>query len=127
MRVFYRLEKVNVKKLHSQGKILGTLVTVGGAMVMTLVNGPPVPLPWTKEGTGVHHALASTAMVPQDQHIKGAIMITAGCFCWASFYILQVNHFFLLVYFVFHYLFLMLYTFYIDFVTYVMKMFPTHR
>ncbi|CAI9296006.1 unnamed protein product [Lactuca saligna] len=88
MAWIFRLEKVNVKKLHSQGKILGTLITVGGAMVMTLVNGPPVPLPWTK-GTGVHPVVASTALVSQDQHIKGAIMITAGCFCWASFYILQ--------------------------------------
>lgn len=89
MAWIFRLEKVNIRKLHSQGKILGTLVTVGGAMVMTLVIGPPVPLPWTKEGNGVHHALASTTMVSQDQHIKGAIMITLGCFCWASFYILQ--------------------------------------
>ncbi|MFS7961451.1 putative EamA domain-containing protein [Helianthus anomalus] len=89
MAWIFRLEKVNVKKLHSQGKILGTLVTVGGAMVMTLVNGPPVPLPWTKEGTEAHHALAPNPVVSQDQHIKGAIMITAGCFCWASFYILQ--------------------------------------
>ncbi|PWA76170.1 eamA domain, WAT1-related protein [Artemisia annua] len=89
MAWIFRLEKVNVKKMHSQGKILGTIVTVGGAMIMTLVNGPPVPLPWTKEGTGVHHAVASTVAVSQDQHIKGAIMITAGCFCWGSFYILQ--------------------------------------
>ncbi|KAI3734849.1 hypothetical protein L6452_14329 [Arctium lappa] len=89
MAWIFRLEKVNVRKVHSQGKILGTLVTVGGAMVMTLVNGPPVPLPWTKGGTGVHHSLDSSATVSQDQHIKGAIMITAGCFCWASFYILQ--------------------------------------
>lgn len=89
MAWIFRLEKVNVKRLHSQGKILGTLITVGGAMVMTLVNGPPVPLPWTNQGTGVHHSQAPTAMVSQDQHIKGAIMITAGCFCWAGFYVLQ--------------------------------------
>ncbi|KAJ0764340.1 putative EamA domain-containing protein [Helianthus annuus] len=89
MAWIFRLEKVNVKKMHSQGKILGTLVTVGGAMVMTLVNGPPVPLPWTKEGSEAHHALVPNPVVSQDQHIKGAIMITAGCFCWASFYILQ--------------------------------------
>ncbi|KAL8218169.1 hypothetical protein R6Q57_021542 [Mikania cordata] len=89
MAWIFRLEKVNVERLHSQAKILGTLVTVGGAMVMTLVNGPPVPLPWTKEGSEVHHDQASTVVVSQGQHIKGAIMITAGCFCWASFYILQ--------------------------------------
>ncbi|XP_076957181.1 WAT1-related protein At2g39510-like [Bidens hawaiensis] len=90
MAWIFRLEKVNVKKLHSQGKILGTVVTVGGAMVMTLVNGPPVPLPWTTKGFEGHRAPSPTSdTVSQDQHLKGAIMITAGCFCWASFYILQ--------------------------------------
>lgn len=83
----FSLEKVNIKKLHSKAKIIGTLVTVGGAMVMTLVNGPPIPLPWTN-ASSVHHPLPTTT-VSKDHHLKGAIMITAGCFCWASFYILQ--------------------------------------
>nr|XP_043634923.1 WAT1-related protein At2g39510-like [Erigeron canadensis] len=87
MAWIFRLEKVNIKRLHSQAKIVGTLVTVGGAMVMTLVNGPPIPLPWTNVSS-VHHPL-TTSTVSQDQHVKGAVMITAGCFCWASFYILQ--------------------------------------
>lgn len=87
MAWMFRLEKVNIRSLHSQGKIIGTLVTVGGAMVMTFVNGPPIPLPWTKV-TRVHHPLA-TATASPDHHLKGAIMITAGCFCWAAFYILQ--------------------------------------
>ncbi|KAI3520022.1 hypothetical protein L1887_09243 [Cichorium endivia] len=87
MAWIFRLEKVNIRRVHSQGKILGTLVTVGGAMVMTFVNGPPIPLPWTMV-TRVHHPLA-TATASPDHHLKGAIMITAGCFCWAGFYILQ--------------------------------------
>lgn len=77
---------VNIRKLHSQAKILGTIVTVGGAMLMTLVNGPMLTLPWTRS-TSHHQYTGSTAS--QDP-IKGALMITAGCFCWASFMILQV-------------------------------------
>ncbi|KAI3799804.1 hypothetical protein L1987_35107 [Smallanthus sonchifolius] len=89
MAWMFRLEKVNIRKLHSQAKIVGTLVTVGGAMVMTLVSGVPIPLPWTNK-SGVHQPLAPTAAASdQDHHLKGAIMITAGCFCWASFFILQ--------------------------------------
>ncbi|XP_071707081.1 WAT1-related protein At2g39510-like [Rutidosis leptorrhynchoides] len=87
MAWIFRLEKVNIKRMHSQAKIIGTLVTVGGAMVMTLIVGPPIPLPWTNV-TRVHHS-EPPATVSQDHHLKGAIMITAGCFCWASFYILQ--------------------------------------
>ncbi|EXB65305.1 Auxin-induced protein 5NG4 [Morus notabilis] len=39
MAWIFRLEKVNVGRVHSQAKVLGTIVTVGGAMVMTLLKG----------------------------------------------------------------------------------------
>nr|GMD54599.1 WAT1-related protein At2g39510-like [Ipomoea batatas]GMD54602.1 WAT1-related protein At2g39510-like [Ipomoea batatas] len=34
----FRLEKVKMRKLHSQAKILGIIATFGGAMIMTLAN-----------------------------------------------------------------------------------------
>ncbi|KAL3523780.1 hypothetical protein ACH5RR_016614 [Cinchona calisaya] len=80
-----RLEEVNIRRLHSQVKIAGTIVTVGGAMIMTLIRGPAIGLPWTRAHANIH---SSTTVNPQDP-IKGAIMIAAGCLCWASFYILQ--------------------------------------
>ncbi|KAL1806066.1 hypothetical protein ACET3Z_029134 [Daucus carota] len=80
-----RLEKVNIKRLHSQGKVLGTLVTVGGAMIMTLVTGPTIGLPWSQHD----QPAAADATDPQQDSIKGALMITAGCLCWACFVILQ--------------------------------------
>ncbi|XVF83612.1 hypothetical protein PTKIN_Ptkin16aG0503500 [Pterospermum kingtungense] len=80
------LEKVNIRKLHSQAKILGTIVTVGGAMLMTLINGPMLQLPWTKSNS--QHVVSSAAAAEQDP-IKGALMIIIGCFCWAGFITLQ--------------------------------------
>ncbi|KAJ6432704.1 hypothetical protein OIU84_019862 [Salix udensis] len=80
-----RLEKVNIRKMHSQAKIVGTIVTVGGAMLMTLVKGTQLDLPWTKG----YDQIASTGGLTQQDPIKGALMITIGCFCWASFIILQ--------------------------------------
>ncbi|KAJ0705047.1 putative EamA domain-containing protein [Helianthus annuus] len=90
MAWIFRLEKVNIKKRHSQAKIIGTLVTVGGAMIMTLVNGVPIPLPWTHMSR-VHPPVAPVALSYEDHRnmIKGAIMITIGCFFWAGFFILQ--------------------------------------
>ncbi|CAN0909472.1 WAT1-related protein At2g39510 [Linum grandiflorum] len=79
-----RLEKVKLKKVHSQAKILGTIVTVGGAMLMTLIKGARLDMPWTK---GVDHSSA-TSLVAQDP-VKGAVMIAVGCICWAGFIILQ--------------------------------------
>ncbi|CAI0443072.1 unnamed protein product [Linum tenue] len=79
----HRLESVNLKKVHSQAKILGTIVTVGGAMLMTLIKGARVDLPWTE---GVQAATTSAAA--QDP-VKGAIMLAIGCISWAGFVILQ--------------------------------------
>ncbi|XP_071732851.1 WAT1-related protein At2g39510-like [Rutidosis leptorrhynchoides] len=84
-----RLEKVNIKKIHSIGKIVGTLVTVGGAMIMTVVAGPTIGLPWTKGSTTTtQNQSAATSVTPED-NIKGSIMIIIGCLSWSCFYIVQ--------------------------------------
>lgn len=82
-----RLEKVNIRKIHSLAKIFGTIVTVGGAMLMTLVKGPMLDLPWTRAYNN-QDSTANSSIVQSP--IKGALMITIGCFCWAGFMILQV-------------------------------------
>ncbi|KAI3517329.1 hypothetical protein L1887_16543 [Cichorium endivia] len=82
-----RLEKVKMKSLHSQVKIIGTLVTIGGAMIMTLITGPAIQFPWTNKHT-FHNQSSVNSMSSQDQ-INGSLMITAGCISWASFVILQ--------------------------------------
>ncbi|CAH9097499.1 unnamed protein product [Cuscuta europaea] len=81
----FRLEKVNIRKLKSQAKILGTAVTMGGAMIMTFINGPVIGLPWTEEA----QASSAVSVHAQQSSIMGAAMITAGCFCWACFFTLQ--------------------------------------
>ncbi|GFP99184.1 wat1-related protein at2g39510 [Phtheirospermum japonicum] len=83
-----RFERVNVRRLHSQAKIVGTIVTVGGAMIMTLVNGSVIGLPWTKTKPGSQSADDEKA---HQNPVKGALMITSACFCWSIFYILQAT------------------------------------
>lgn len=83
-----RLEKLNLTSVRTHAKIYGTIVTVGGAMIMTLVKGPIIEIIKTK---GVSH-LGSSSTGPDVYHtIIGSIMITSGCFCWACFMILQVR------------------------------------
>ncbi|KAL3833495.1 hypothetical protein ACJIZ3_008231 [Penstemon smallii] len=83
-----RVERVNIKKIHSQAKIIGTMVTVSGAMIMTLIVGPEIGLPWTKNQP--HKIITSTNHAPQHP-IKGALMIAAGNIAYSLFYILQAN------------------------------------
>ncbi|KAK2633740.1 hypothetical protein Ddye_028532 [Dipteronia dyeriana] len=85
----FRLETVNIRKIYSQAKILGTIVTIGGAMLMTLMKGPILNLPWTKSEDFNQEACTSLPSVQNPT--KGAIMIIVGCVCWAGFFILQAN------------------------------------
>lgn len=73
--------------IRSQAKIIGTMATIAGAMIMTLVTGPNLDLPWTRGPTaGPTHQQPQLSL----QHsIKGALFITLGCFSWAAFMILQ--------------------------------------
>ncbi|MBA0839780.1 hypothetical protein Goarm_005476, partial [Gossypium armourianum] len=82
-----RLEKVDVRKVKCQAKILGTIGTVAGAMIMTMVYGPMLPLPWTKVNN--HHQSTNTDAKNNEDALKGAVMILVGCVCWACFVILQ--------------------------------------
>ncbi|XP_051129679.1 WAT1-related protein At2g39510-like [Andrographis paniculata] len=78
-----RMEAVDVRKRHSQAKIVGTIFAFAGAMIMTLVKGPAVRLPWT------HKALHVISRDHDHSQLKGAFMVAAGCLCCSSFYILQ--------------------------------------
>ncbi|XP_076901184.1 WAT1-related protein At2g37460-like [Bidens hawaiensis] len=81
-----RLEVVNLKSIRSQAKVVGTITTVAGAMVMTLVKGPVLELFWTK---GRYSRNATNNGVDLHHSLKGAIMIIIGIFSWACFMVLQ--------------------------------------
>ncbi|KAK9291139.1 hypothetical protein L1049_009327 [Liquidambar formosana] len=86
MACILRLEKVKVKSLRTQAKVIGTVATVAGAMLMTLVKGPVIELITTKGRS--NHELQKDGTDLQNV-IKGSLMITVGCFSWACFMILQ--------------------------------------
>lgn len=57
-------------------------------MIMTLVKGPVIEIIKTK---GIGHVVSSATGPDLYHTIMGSLMITAGCFCWACFFILQVR------------------------------------
>ncbi|KAL6504889.1 hypothetical protein OROHE_023647 [Orobanche hederae] len=85
MAVIFRMEKVNLKTVHSLAKVTGTLITVIGAMVMTLYKGPALAI---FHGGNNHHAAATSSSA--DQHwVTGTIMMLSCIVGWAGFFILQ--------------------------------------
>ena len=84
-----RLEKVDIRKLSSQAKIIGTIVTVSGAMVMTIYRGPVVNL-FGVHGAN-HHGTTTTAAASGQHWIVGTLFVLGSCLGWAGFFILQVS------------------------------------
>ncbi|KAL5992887.1 hypothetical protein ACLOJK_013806 [Asimina triloba] len=86
MAIICRIEKVKIKKLPSQAKIIGTVLTVAGAMIMTVYKGPILNLVWSR--SRAHHE-SSTHNSANHNFIKGTIMLVASCTGWSGFFILQ--------------------------------------
>lgn len=85
------MEILDMKKIRCQAKVLGTAVTVAGAMLMTLYKGNVVEMFWSKH---IHPHKSSVPTTPVDADkdwVKGSILLIIATFAWASFFILQVN------------------------------------
>ncbi|OMO96954.1 Drug/metabolite transporter [Corchorus olitorius] len=83
------LEKVEIRKVQSQAKVVGTLVTVGGAMVMTFLKGPFLEPPWTMGGILLGHQSKTSEAHQEEDFVKGTFLLIAGCCCWSFFIISQ--------------------------------------
>ena len=86
------MEKLDMKKVRCQAKLIGTIVTVAGAMLMTLYKGSVINFFWTDH---LHHLQTSSpspaAAASSDKDwLKGSILLIVATFAWASFFILQV-------------------------------------
>lgn len=85
------MEKLDIKKVRCQAKVLGTLVTVAGAMFMTLYKGPIVEMVWSKYVHPRESYVTNTTGATDKDWLKGCILLIMATLAWASFFILQVN------------------------------------
>ncbi|KAH0682152.1 hypothetical protein KY289_019904 [Solanum tuberosum] len=84
LAVILRLEDANIRNPRGIAKVLGTLVSLGGVMSMTLYKGPVVkslghPLIYIHRGNGVVH----------ENWSKGMILTAVSCITWSIWYIMQ--------------------------------------
>lgn len=87
---WFRMERVNLKRVRGVAKVIGTLVTFAGALVMTLYKGPIVDFFWTRKTNHLVHS-ASAASAAANQHwVAGTLFILLACVAWSCFYVLQV-------------------------------------
>ncbi|XP_038990404.1 WAT1-related protein At1g21890-like [Phoenix dactylifera] len=86
LAIVLRIETMNLRRRRSQAKLVGTIVTVAGALLMILYKGPVLDFVWSK-GRSHNTAVGQNG----SNSLKGTLMLLGGCFCCSSFYILQSN------------------------------------
>ncbi|XXG53003.1 hypothetical protein AAC387_Pa03g1184 [Persea americana] len=89
MAVLFRMEKVNIKKVRCQAKVVGTIVTVAGAMLMTLYKGPIVEMVWSTYIHPRQSYVTNTTETSDKDWFKGSIFLIIATLAWASLFILQ--------------------------------------
>jgi drug/metabolite transporter (DMT)-like permease len=90
MAILCRMEKVHLRKLRCQAKIVGTLVTVAGAMLMTLYKGPVLEMVWSKHSHS-HESNTTNDTTSDKEWFIGSILLIIATLAWASLFVLQAK------------------------------------
>lgn len=86
--VILKLEHMKIKEIACQAKIIGTIVTFGGTLLMALYKGPVVSV----VRSSISHATRQPENVSDpsgDRWIIGTCFLLIGCAGFSAFYILQ--------------------------------------
>ncbi|TYK09619.1 WAT1-related protein [Cucumis melo var. makuwa] len=90
-----RMEKLEMKKVRCQAKVVGTLVTVGGAILMTLYKGNVISFFWSHHNNNYDLQSSSASSnyysfeSTNQDWLKGSILLLFANLAWALFFIIQ--------------------------------------
>ncbi|XP_019459541.1 PREDICTED: WAT1-related protein At4g08290-like [Lupinus angustifolius] len=87
LAIIFRMESMRIKQLGCQAKVIGTVVSLGGALLMAMYKGPLVNI--MKSSTN-HVGQPGNVNDPGADHwVMGACFLLIGCAGFSCFYILQ--------------------------------------
>ncbi|KAG8635055.1 WAT1-related protein At3g28050 [Manihot esculenta] len=86
LAIIFRMERVAMKRRSSQAKVLGTIVSIAGAFVVTLYKGPPIIIV-SSPSLLFNQSLQST----HPNWILGGILLTAEYILVPLWYIVQTQ------------------------------------
>lgn len=90
LSIIFRLDKVNLRSSGSLAKVLGTLISVCGAMTVTLYKGPVIRNVWflNYDLDDTHDTAQSTIAV--KDWIIGSLFLAGASISWSTWNIMQV-------------------------------------
>lgn len=91
LSIIFRLEKVNIRSSGSLAKVLGTLISVCGAMIVTLYKGPVIRNFWfLNHDLDDSHDTAQSTIAVKDW-IIGSLFLAGASISWSIWNIMQVE------------------------------------
>lgn len=85
------MEKLGLKSFSSQVKIMGTIITIAGALVVVLYEGPVLIRTSTSSTSVFAQAAPVTITTSQSDRIKGGALLAAEYVMVSIWYIFQVH------------------------------------
>ncbi|KAI4313237.1 hypothetical protein L6164_026230 [Bauhinia variegata] len=89
MALPFGIEKVYMKSKSGKAKVLGTCVSISGALLLISYKGMPLINPQS------HHTKNKATSIPSDHKLEkwliGSILLTAASLLWSSWFLIQVR------------------------------------
>uniref|UniRef100_A0A0D6QTB5 WAT1-related protein n=1 Tax=Araucaria cunninghamii TaxID=56994 RepID=A0A0D6QTB5_ARACU len=88
MATFIRLERIDIKTVRGQAKLVGTIICVSGAMVMTFYQGPTI---WKSSSSPVDRKSTrpNSSEPPHTNMAWGSVLIFGGIIAWSAWLTFQ--------------------------------------
>ncbi|KAB2627587.1 WAT1-related protein [Pyrus ussuriensis x Pyrus communis] len=91
LAIIVRLESTALRSRSSQAKILGTIVSLAGAFVVTLYKGPPIVFANQSQSISLHQPLLNSPPPTNSNWIIGGLLLTAEYILVPLWYIVQAQ------------------------------------
>ncbi|XP_038679515.1 WAT1-related protein At3g30340 isoform X1 [Tripterygium wilfordii] len=90
MALPFGFETLNIKNSSGRAKVLGTLISVGGAMMLTLYKGMPLfNHPHSQSFSPINHGLELGSSKRIRRWTVGCVALIAGTVLWSSWFLIQ--------------------------------------
>ncbi|KAJ4956632.1 hypothetical protein NE237_013415 [Protea cynaroides] len=95
MAVTLSLERLGIRTMAGKAKVVGTVIGIGGAMVLTFYKGSELSMLSTNtdltRGLGKGTSTTSASHVESGNRVLGSILVLACCFSYAVWLIIQTK------------------------------------
>jgi len=90
--IFYRQESVGIKKTSGQAKLLGTIVCVGGAMLLSFYHGHMINIGESSIHWNYADSTGNSSTDKKSNLVLGSLFIIASAVSWAIWFTVQVRN-----------------------------------